>query len=216
MKQANILVVAAAFLLTALPSLAQEKMSGGPPPAPPTRLRATIEKFDNGMATVQTQTGETAVVAVGPKTNISGVAARKLSEIKPNEFIGVTAMADKDGTMHATEVHIFPEQMRGAGEGHYPWDKGPNSSMTNGAVAGMVDSSDGKTYTISYKDRATGKMSDVKIDISPDIPIVAFVPGDQSLLKPGAHTVIFARKNPDGTYMALAIVAEKDGVKPPM
>ena len=216
MKRTSIFVIAATFVLTSLPSLAQEKMSGGPPPTPPTRLRATIEKFDNGMATVQTQTGETAMIAVGPKTNISGVAARKLSEIKPNEFIGVTAMADKDGTMHATEVHIFPEQMRGAGEGHYPWDKGPNSSMTNGAVAGMVDASDGKTFTISYKERASGKMSDVKINISPDIPIVAFVPGDQSLLKPGAHTVIFARKNADGSYLALAIVAEKDGVRPPM
>lgn len=216
MKQARILAVAAALTLAALPSFAQDKMSGGPPPTPPTRMRATIEKFDNGVATVQTQTGDTATVAVGPKTNISGVDARKLSDIKPNEFIGITAMADGNGVMHATEVHIFPEQMRGAGEGHYPWDKGPNSSMTNGAVAGMVDSSDGKTFTMSYKDRSTGKTSDVKIDISPAIPIVAFVPGDQTLLKPGAHVVMFARKNPDGTYLALGIVAEKDGVKPPM
>lgn len=216
MIQARIFAVAATLILAALPSFAQDKMSGGPPPTPPTRLRATIEKFDAGVLTLQTQTGDTAMVTVGPKTNISGVDARKLSDIKQNEFIGITAIADKDGVMRATEVHIFPEQMRGAGEGHMPWDKGPNSSMTNAAVAGMVKSADGETFTMSYKDRATGKMDSVKIDISPDIPIVAFVRGDQSLLKPGAHVVLFARKNADGSYLALAVVAEKDGVKPPM
>jgi hypothetical protein len=213
MIRAGIWVLATALMLTAFPSFAQQNQA---PAGPPTRLRATIEKFDNGMATIKTQGGDTALVAVGPKTNISGVAARKLSDIKPNEFIGITALTDKDGAMHATEVHIFPEQMRGAGEGHYPWDKGPTSTMTNAAVAGMVDSSDGKVFTMSYKDRATGKMDEVKIDISPAIPIVTFVPGDQSLLKPGAQLVMFARKNPDGNYTALAVVAEKDGVKPPM
>ncbi len=213
MTRAGTWMLAAALMLTAFPSLAQQNQA---PAGPPTRLRATIEKFDNGMATIKTQAGDTALVAVGPKTNISGVAARQLSDIKPNDFIGITAMTDKDGMMHATEVHIFPAQMRGAGEGHYPWDKGPTSTMTNAAVAGMVDSSDGKVFTMSYKDRSSGQMGEVKIDISPTIPIVAFVRGDQSLLKPGAQVVMFARKNPDGNYMALAIVAEKDGVKPPM
>ena len=213
MTRAGIGVLVTALMLTALPSLAQQNQ---PPAGPPTRLRATVEKFDSGTATVRTETGATAVVAVGPKTAISGVAARQLSDIKPNEFIGITALTDKDGTMHATEVHIFPEQMRGAGEGHYPWDKGPTSTMTNAAVAGMVDSSDGKLFTMSYKDRNTGQTGQSKIDISPTIPIVAFVPGDPSLLRPGAHVVMFARKAPDGNYMALAIVAEKDGVKPPM
>jgi hypothetical protein len=212
MKQAKWYFVTVALALMALPSFAQNKA----PPAPPTRLRATIEKVDSGKLTVTTEGGQTAMVSVTPKTNISGVAARKLTDIKSNEFIGVTAMTDKAGMMHATEVHIFPEPMRGAGEGHYPWDKGPTSSMTNAAVSGMVDSSDGKTFTMSYKDRATGKMGEVKIDISPTIPIVAFVPGDPSLLKPGAKTVMFAHKNDDGTYVAFAIVAEKDGVKPPM
>lgn len=214
MKKTGMLLMAAAMLLAAAPSFAQDKMMSTA--APPTRLRATVEKFDNGVATIKTDAGQTAMVTVGPKTNISGVAARKLTDIKPNEFIGITALADDKGMMKATEVHIFPEQMRGAGEGHYPWDKGANSSMTNAAVAGMVDSSDGKVFTMSYKDKMSGGMKDVKIDISPDIPIVAFVPGDASLLKPGARIVAFARKTGDNAYMALAIVAEKDGVKPPM
>jgi len=206
-------MLTAALMLTAAPSFAQQNQ---PPAAPPTRLRATVVRFDNGLCTVRTQAGDTAAVSVDPKTAISGVAARKLSDIKPNEFIGITALSDKDGAMHATEVHIFPEQMRGAGEGHYPWDKGPTSTMTNAAVSGMVDSSDGKVFTMSYKDRQTGQTGESKIDISPNIPIVAFVPGDQSLLKPGAHVVMFARRLPNGNLAALAIVAEKDGVRPPM
>jgi hypothetical protein len=213
MKKAGMLMMAAALMLAAIPSFAEDKPAA--PPAPPTKIRAVVEKFDSGMATVKTESGDTAMVAVGPKTKISGVAKRQLSEIKPNEFIGVTAMADKDGMMHATEIHIFPEPMRGVGEGHYPWDKGPTSSMTNGAVSGMADTTDGKTFTMTYKDK-TGKMGESKIDISPKIPIVAFVPGDMSLLKPGAHAVIYAGKNPDGSFMAFAIVAEKDGVRPPM
>lgn len=215
MKKAGMLAIAAALMLAA-PSFAQDKMAGAAPPPPPARLRVTIEKFDAGVVTAKTEDGQTAMITVGPKTNISGVAARKLTDIKPNEFIGITALANDKGMMKATEVHIFPEQMRGAGEGHYPWDKGANSSMTNAAVAGMVNSSDGKTFTMSYKDKMSGGMKDVKIDISPNIPIVAFVPGDASLLKPGAHAVMFARKTGEGAYLALAVVAEKDGVKPPM
>jgi len=207
MHKTRFIAVAAALLLSALPALAAD--------GPPTRLRATIEKVDNGTLTVKTQDGQEATVTVTPKTNIAGVAARKLGDIKANDFIGVTAMTDKAGTMHATEVHIFPEQGRGTGEGHYPWDKGPTSTMTNAAVSGMVDASDGKVFTMSYKDRS-GKTGSVKIDIGPGIPIVAFVPGDASLLKTGAKTVMFAHKNDDGTYAAMAIVAEKDGVKPPM
>jgi hypothetical protein len=213
MKKTNRLFMAAALLLGgALPAMAQDK----PPPGPPTVLRATIEKVAGDTLTVKTGMGQEATVAVTPKTGIQGVDARKLSEIKPNEFIGVTAVPGKDGVMHATEVHIFPEAMRGAGEGHRPFDRGPGSTMTNAAVAGMVASSDGKLFTLSYKDKTSGKTEQVKIDIGPATPIVAFVPGDRSLLKAGARAVLFARKNPDGTFVALGIVAEKNGVKPPM
>jgi hypothetical protein len=215
MLRARSFFIAAALLLIAAPSFADDN----PPPArpaPPVRIRATIEKFDNGVLTVKSEMGDDVMLTVTPKTNVSAVAAKKLSDIKPNDFIGVTAMTGADGKMTATEVHIFPEQMRGAGEGHYPWDKGKDSSMTNGAVAGMVDSANGKDFKISYKNKSDGSMGSSDIDISPNIPIVMFVPGDPSLLKPGAHIVTFAAKLPDGKMIALGIVAEKDGVKPPM
>jgi hypothetical protein len=212
MGKTGILMAAALLLGVALPASAQDKA----PPARPTVLRGTVENLAGDMLTMKTGMGQEATVAVTPKTSIQGVDARKLSDIAPNEFIGVTAVPGKDGAMHATEVHIFPEAQRGAGEGHRPLDPGTGSTMTNAAVAGMVASSDGKVFTMSYKDKMSGKTDQVKIDISPATPIVAFVPGDRSLLKPGARIVIFARKNPDGTLAAGAIVAEKDGVKPPM
>jgi hypothetical protein len=214
MTKAAMFAIAAGLMLTAPLSFAQDKTTA-PPPGPPTILRGTIENFADNMITVKTGMGEVKAT-VTPKTGVQGVDARKLSDIKPNEFMGVTAMPGKDGMMHATEIHIFPEAMRGAGEGSRPFDRGPGSTMTNAAVAGMVDSTDGKTFTMSYKDKMSGAMKEVKIDVSPSIPIVAFVPGDQGLLKPGAQIVAFARKNPDGSLVALGIVAEKDGVKPPM
>jgi hypothetical protein len=139
------LAVAALLLLVVVPSVAQASASAVP--RMPVRIHGTIEKFDNKMLTVKTEKGDELTLAVTPKTNISGVTARKLTDIKPNDFIGVTAMEGTDKKLHASEVHIFPEAMRGAGEGPYPWDKGPESSMTNSSVAGMVDSTDGKTST---------------------------------------------------------------------
>lgn len=205
------IALTSAFVLLALPILAQDRGASAP-----VRLRATIENVAGGTMTVKTEFGVINRVDLTAKTQISGVAARKLSDIKPNDFIGVTAMRDKSGVLHATEVHIFPAKLRGAGEGHYGWDKGPESSMTNAAVAGIVSSADGKVFTMDYKEKPSGQHGEVKIDITPNVPIVTFVPGDKSLLKPGAHVVMFARKNDDGTYAALNVIAETDGVKPPM
>jgi hypothetical protein len=213
MMQARIFLAVAALLLV-VPSIAQASASVGP--RMPVRIHATIEKFDNNILTVKTEEGGELTLAITPKTNIFSVIPRKLTDIKPNDFIGVTAMEGTDKKLHATEVHIFPEAMRGAGEGHYPWDKGPESSMTNAVVAGMVDSTGGKTFTLRYNSRNTGTVSSTDIDISPAIAVVAFTPADPSLLQPGAHTVIIVLKEEDGDVIALNIVAEKDGVRPPM
>ena len=213
MKRPSILVVVAALTLFALPSFAEDKPAA--PPAPPVRIRALVMKFDNNMLTVKTEKEEDATIAVTPNTRISGLEKRKLADIKANDFVGITAMTGKEGKMNATEVHIFPEQMRGAGEGHYPWDKGPDSTMTNAAVNGMVNKADGMVFTLGYKNR-DGTFGTSEIEITPNIPIVTFVPGDAGLLKAGAHIVTFAAKAPDGSLTALAIIAEKDGVRPPM
>ena len=61
-------------------------------------------------------------------------------------------MPRPDGSQMALEVLIFPEAMRGAGEGHRPWDLMPESTMTNATVADTVQKVEGHTLTLTYKD----------------------------------------------------------------
>lgn len=198
----------------ALPSLgtqaafAQDKPAA--PAGPPVRLRAKVKGLDGQTLLVHGRDGKDVSVTLAPDTRIAGVAKRRLSDIKPNDFVGAAAVPGKDGKLHALEVHIFPEAMRGAGEGFRPFDLAPNSTMTNGAVSGMAKSHHGRTLTITYK----GGTQEITVD--PKTPIVALVEGDKSLLKPGAAIVLFGVSGPDNAVIARAITAEKNGVKPPM
>ena len=211
MKQTRAFLAGAALLLAVLPSgvRASAKYSA----QFPVRIRAIIEKFDDSRLTVKTEKGGELTLQVTPKTNIASIDMRQLIDIKPNDFVGVTAIKGTDGKLHATEVHIFPEGMRGFGVGHRG---GPERNVTNATVVGMVDSSDGKMLTLSFKSQAAGMTDSTDIDVSSLIPVVAFVPGDPNLLKPGIGTVIFLLKEADGDLIVLGIVAEKDGVEPPM
>jgi hypothetical protein len=123
-----------------------------------------------------------------------GVVKASLSDIKANSFIGVTGMPQADGSQKAVEIHIFPEALRGTGEGHRPWDLAPNSTMTNATVAQMVKGVEGDEITLKYKD------GEKKIVVAPNTTIVSYVPGDKSELKPGAKIFIAAaNKKEDGT-----------------
>ena len=119
-------------------------------------------------------------------------------------------MPQPDGSQKALEVHIFPEQMRGTGEGHRPYAPVPNSTMTNGAVSGaMVAGVDGSTILVKYKD------GEKKIIVPPNAPIVRYEIGGASDLKPGARfTVLTATRKPDGTLEASRINVGRDGVVP--
>ena len=117
-------------------------------------------------------------------------------------------MKQADGRLVALEVTVFPESLRGAGEGQRPWDQGPNSSMTNANVDQVVEATNGRTLKLSYRGTA-------EVDVPPDVPIVTPVPGDRSLLVPGKAIVTFLRPQTDGTLMASFVTVEKDGVKPP-
>jgi hypothetical protein len=177
-------------------------------PAPQVRLRGTVERLEGPLVTVSTPADGVVTVRLGPNVGINGVAARSLADIGDNTFVGTTALRSPDGKWNATEVHIFPEAMRGAGEGHYPWDL-PESTMTNAAVTGIATAGEGRSLKLRY---ATGE---VEVTVAPTTPIVELVPGDTSLLVPGAS--VFVLGMPDGDAItAFAILAEKDGVKPPM
>jgi hypothetical protein len=119
-------------------------------------------------------------------------------------------MPQPDGSLNAVEVHIFPEAMRGTGEGHYPWDLQPQSTMTNANVEQVVSAVDGRTLTLKYKD------GEKKITVPANAPIVTYVPGDKSDIKPGAKVFIVAVKQADGTLQGRAWRIGRDGVTPPM
>jgi hypothetical protein len=149
-------------------------------------------------------------VALAGNAQIAAVAKASLADIKQGLFVGVTAMPQADGSLSAVEVHIFPEAMRGTGEGHYSWDLRPKSTMTNANIDQVVTAVDGQTLTLKYKD------SEKKIFVPADTPVVAYVRGDNNDLKPGAKVFIAAVEQPDGTLQGRAWRVGRDGVTPLM
>jgi hypothetical protein len=197
-----------AFLLLGLVLLAGTAFAQDA--TPPTKLRGTLAGVDGQKLELKSRSGEKISVTLTPDARVTGLIIAPASAIKSGSFIGVTAIPQADGTLKATEVHVFPESMRGAGEGHYPWDRGgKKSTMTNGTVGNIVKAS-GQTLTVKY---ANGEK---QIVVPPNVPIVTFEPGDASLLKRGAHVMIFAKKAADGSFTADGVTVGKNGVVPPM
>ena len=174
------------------------------------RVRGAIEHNDGSTYVITARDGAELKVALADNAQIAGVVKASLSDIKQGSFVGVTAMPQADGSQSALEVHIFPEAMRGTGEGHYPWDLRPQSTMTNANVDQVVTAVDGQTLTLKYKN------GEKKIFVAADTPIVAYVQGDKSDLKPSAKVFIVAIKQPDGTLLGRAWRVGRDGVTPPM
>jgi hypothetical protein len=159
---------------------------------------------------VKARDGAELKVTLAENPKIAGVVKASLSDIKQGSFVGVTAMPRPDGSQTALEVHIFPESMRGTGEGHYPWDLRPQSTMTNANVDQVVTAVDGPTLTLKYKG------GEKTIFVPANTPIVTYSPGDKSDLKPGAKVFIIAVKQSDGTLQGRAWRVGRDGVTPPM
>jgi hypothetical protein len=177
---------------------------------PPVRIRGTIERVDGAVYVVKARDGAELKLTLADNPQIAGIIKASLSDIKQNAFVGVTAMPQPDGSLSAVEVHIFPETMRGTGEGHYPWDLQPQSTMTNANVEQVVSAVDGRTLTLKYKD------GEKKIAVPANAPIVTYVPGDKTDIKPGAKVFIVAVKQADGTLVGRAWRVGRDGVTPPM
>jgi len=179
--------------------------------APPVRVRGTIERVDGSTLTVKARDGAELKVVMTDDARIVALAKASLADIKPGSFVGITGMPQPDGSQRAVEVHVFPEAMRGTGEGHRPWDLQPQSTMTNGNVDQTVLGVDGQTLTLGYKG------GEKKIVVPPDTPVVTIAPGDRSDLKPGVKIfIVAAKKQPDGTLLAPRVNYGKDGLTPPM
>ena len=199
MKKALLL----AIVLCAANALAQSS-------PPPMRLRGTLEKIDPTTLVVKERNGQTMTLAIADNFSVSEVMPVDPSMIQSGAFVGTAAVTGADGKLSALEVLVFPEAMRGTGEGHYPWDLRPQSTMTNANVDQVVSAVDGRTLTLKYKD------GEKKIVVPANAPIVAYVPGDKSDIKPGAKVFIVAVKQADGTLQGRAWRVGRDGVTPPM
>jgi Domain of unknown function (DUF5666) len=177
--------------------------------AVPLRLRATIASVTPTTLTVVTRAGETVSLALPDTVSVAWIVPTPLSSIQPNAFIGVTGVPWENGSLKALEVHVFPEAMRGAGEGHRPWDLGPGSTMTNGTV-GSVKITDGRLLTVGYKG------GEQTIFVPESAPVVTYEPTNRAALTVGAHVIVFGTEAADGAKTATRVSVGKDGLVPPM
>jgi hypothetical protein len=176
----------------------------------PVRVRGSVVSLDGSKLVVHAKDGKDVTISLKDKYAALAVVKSSMADIKEGTFIGTATVAQPDGSLRALEVVVFPDSLRGFGEGHYPWDLGPSSMMTNATVANAVKSVEGQTVTANYKG------GEKKIDIPANVPIVALVPSDKSDIMPGAVVFVPTEKQADGTLLSGAILFGKDGVVPPM
>ncbi len=177
----------------------------------PVRVRGTIESVDGQVVNVKGRDGAALTVKLADNAPVRTLVKKSLADVKQGSFVGITAMPQPDGTQKAVEIHIFPEAMRGTGEGHRPWDLMPNSTMTNANIESAVVSSDGQVLVLKYKD------GEKKFIVPANVEVVMFAPGSMSDLKLGEKVfVAAAKKLPDGTLEAPNITVSRNGVYPPM
>jgi|SRR5262245_12498946 hypothetical protein len=204
-----------AVVLLVAPSQAQDK---------PLRVRGTVEQVDGAMLTVKSRAGETLKVKMADDAKVVALVKASLADIKPGSYVGSTAIPEENGSWKAVEVHIFPESMRGTGEGDRPYDYKPKSTMTNGTVGNVgtptttttgtvgseVAKGGGATLTLRYKE------GEKKIDVMPETVIVMYAAGSMDELKPGAMIYIpAATKQVDGSLMTGRVNVGR-GIAPPM
>jgi hypothetical protein len=204
------LLLATALLMatTAVTAIAQT--------APPTRVRGTIAALAGNTLTVDSRDGQKLEITLNDPVTVVTVKKVELSTIEPNSFIGTATRTGADGKLTAIEVLVFPEAMRGTGEGFFPWDLEPGSMMTNGTVKGAVTAASGRELTVGYKDKASGEEKSNTVYVSPAAAIVTYAPATRDDLKPGAKVFLIAMKNADGKLTAARVTVGKDGVVPPM
>jgi len=177
--------------------------------APRTRIRGTILSLTGETLDVATRGGERVQVHVGPAPRVVALAAGSLADVRPGSYVGTAAVPQPDGKLRALELQVFPESMRGVGEGTRPWDVAPESSMTNGTV-GSVAGTSGRDITIAYSG------GEKTVAVPEQAPVVVYEPGTPGLLTPGAHVFIMATRAPDGTLASDRVTVGKDGLVPPM
>ena len=161
------------------------------------RVRATLEDVSVPMLTAKSRDGAEMKIHLADNAPVNEVVKAALSDIKPNSYLAITAMPQPDGSQKATAIIIFPEALRGLGDGHRPWDFVSNSTMTNGTVDTSVTSVDGQKLVVKYKD------GEKNVVVTPETIIATYAKKSLADLKPGEKIFIAAtKKTADGTLDA--------------
>lgn len=208
------LFVVAAFLAgLALPGFVPLAAAQAPQVPPLTRVnvRGTIAKLDGQNLILKSPGGASVTVMLAPNVTVRALVRKKLSDIKPGDFVGTTSVPGQDGKLHAVEVHFFPANLK-IPETQSPWDLVPNATMTNAHVDGVAKAAAGGVLSIDYK----GSIAQVIVDKKTQIVGPSPSPASAADLKPGRAVFIIATKAADGTLISGNITVEKHGVKPPM
>jgi hypothetical protein len=186
-------------------------------------VRGDVVTVSGNTLTVKSRSGETMTLHLPDDARVSLLEKGGLGDIHDGTFIGTTAVPESNGTLRAVEVHIFPESMRGTGEGHRPWDLHPGSTMTNATVSAKKGAKAGSTMTNATVAKVAGQKLTLKysggektVDVPSNATIVKIEPSDRSKIVPGAHLFAVASRQPDGTLRADRIYIGKDGLTPPM
>jgi hypothetical protein len=188
-----------ALISFALPAAAQDTV----------RVRGTVERIDGPVFVVKARDGSELKLTVSDNPLFVVIVPGKMSDIKPGMYVGSAGMMQEDGMQKAIEVHIFPESMRGTGDGHYDWDLLPKSKMTNGSVEQAVTGVDGPVLSVKYKD------GEKKLVVTPQTVVVTYEMGKREEVQPGTKIfVAAAKKQADGTLLTPRITYGRNGEGP--
>ena len=196
----------AVLLITAVSAVAVAQA----PANPPVRIRGTVEKIDGQNLTVKANNGQSMSVKLADNYMVMGITKSSVADIGSGKFIGTTTLGERDGALVALEVHIFPENMRGTGEGHYDWDLRPASKMTNANVASVTSMGKDRVLMVQYKG------GEKKVLVPENAVVVSFTPAERSELKPGAAVFVNSQRQPDGSLTAPRVNVGLNGQLPPM
>jgi len=199
-------VTLAASLIAAVSAVAIAQA----PANPPVRIRGMVEKIEGTNLTIKANSGQSMNVKLADNYTVMGIAKASLADVASGKFIGTTTVGERNGALVALEVHIFPENMRGTGEGHYDWDLRPDSKMTNANVANVTSMGKDRVLTVQYKG------GEKKVLVPEKAVIVSFTPVDRSELKPGAKVFAVTQRQPDGSLTAARVNVGLKGQVPPM
>jgi hypothetical protein len=178
------------------------------PDVKPERIRGDIVSFKGELLTVHRKSGDTVSIDVKSDVGVSALKPARLSDAKIGSYVGTPAITGSDGRLTATSMIVFPEAARGTAEGHFAYDFGPDSTMTNANVVSVVTGTRGRELNLSYKGGSS------TVTVPENVPVVTPVPASRTDLTTGKKVFLVVTPDASGVYDAHVLFVEKDGVAP--